>query len=198
VQRSLRPFLLLVASLAGAHWLVSACSLDLDESLIPGAGGDASFGDAESFGGFEAGGAWSDAKADGAPKDANGDGETGTDATADVTDSGPATEEIECGSLSCDVAAICCWDSDSGMCTGPSVSCSSVAIGCDQTSDCGSGEACCVLDIAGSVGCATTCPDTLIGSVQFCEDDTECTTGACDTPPVLIANMLPSSYKTCQ
>lgn len=197
MPRSLRPFVLLALALASAYGLVSACSLDLDESLISGSGGDASLGDAQSLGGFE-GGAWSDAKADGASNDGNGGSEAATEAGTDASDGGFVDEGISCGPTSCDPGAYCCWEANSGLCAADPAECTSVAIACDAASDCGAGELCCMLNIGGTVGCATTCPDTPIGKLQFCGDATECTTGVCDAPTSLFANLLPPGYKACE
>jgi hypothetical protein len=193
VQRSLRPFLFLAASLAGAH----ACSLDLDSSLIPGAGGDASVGDAQSFGGFEAGGAWSDAKPDGTSTDANDGSDATTETSTEAGDSGPVNEGIDCGGTqSC--TAVCCWDGNAGFCAQDPSDCTNLSLGCDATDDCGPGEVCCLLSIAGTVGCANGCADTQIGAIQFCDGDTECTAGMCGAPPSIIASLLPPGYQTCQ
>jgi hypothetical protein len=195
VRQSFRHLFFVAGLLPGAYGLVSACSLDLDESLI--ASRDADSGDAQSFGGFEADGSgWGDATTDGA--DASDDANDANDANDDATDGGNPDVGVLCDTQTCAPNTYCCFDGAAGGVCSADGTCSSVAIACDSMGDCGAGELCCLLDLS-TVACANQCPSTALGTVQVCEQSGECAGGGmCIAPSAIIAGLLPPGYKTCE
>jgi hypothetical protein len=189
----------LCLALPAVHALVTACSLDLDESLIPGAGGDASTNDAPGSGGLVSDAQWFDSPVDATSEEAATDAPNES-STSDANESGPP-DGIDCATTVCPLSEVCCFESGGiGACVSSGAECGSVPIQCDSVEDCGVAQVCCVLDTLPTVGCATSCPDlVLVGSQQLCSATAECASGmSCDSPMTLLADALPPGYKTCQ
>lgn len=198
MRQRFRPVLVFTAALLpGVYGLVCACSLDLDESLIP-TSEDAASGDVHGFGGS----GWVDANGSDGPGPDGSGGASDANAEGDVSDAtgeGGAPAGIDCDPTSCDAGSYCCFESAGGVCAKDPATCTSVAIGCDSTTDCVGGDRCCLVD-SDTVACQPVCPDVpLQGPTQFCKLNSECEgSGVCGPLPPLLAALLPPSYKSCQ
>jgi hypothetical protein len=206
-----------VRALILAPLLAGACSLSLDASLIPssgasGSGGthaDASF-DGSSGWGATAGDSSASDGADGADASSGGSAGAagaatgGTDSGADA--SGGSAGNASPGAVDCDneicdqSSAMCCEavpQGGSAACQDLATACQGVTILCDSTEDC-VGAMCCLEDLQ-HVSCLDMCPDTQLGIVEFCKDDSECPPGtSCQPVGGNLASLVPASYQTCQ
>jgi hypothetical protein len=96
---------------------------------------------------------------------------------------------VQCGPAQCPVPATqCCVEMGSGgtiggSCQPPSASCAGLSEACDETSDCPTGNVCCLIAQSTAIsGISTQCMPSCQGgffAVQLCRSDTECAGGQC-------------------